>query len=70
MMTPKDKPQPTTDRAKRLAMILQAIDDTEREFAETRTEYKDRMTRLRNQAFMLRTEIITGQEALPLEEKL
>lgn len=64
-----EKPKPTTDRAKRLALIYQAIDDCEREFAETRTEYKDRITRLRNQAFMLRTEIISGQEPLPLEEQ-
>jgi hypothetical protein len=61
-------PAPTQDRAKRLALILQAIDETKREFAETKTEFQDRIMRLQNQAMMLRTEIITGQEPLPLEE--
>jgi hypothetical protein len=52
------------DRAKRLAMILQGIEDCERDF---RTEYKDRLTRLTNQAAALRNEILSGQATLPID---
>lgn len=55
-----------TDRAKRLALILQAIDDCERDFAETKTEYRDKLQRLNNQAWALRCEILNGQEVLPM----
>lgn len=52
------------ERGKQLALILQAIYDTEREFAEQKTEFKDRMTRLQNQADTLRRDILSGQMSL------
>lgn len=55
------------DRAQRLAMLLEAIDNEERHFAELRTEHKDCMERLLNQAYKLRQEILTGQMGLPVE---
>lgn len=55
------------DKAKQLAMVLQAIEDAEREMADYRTDYKARMERLLNSARILRNEILTGQESLPIE---
>jgi len=54
----------TSDRGKQLAMLLQAIADTEMEFAEQKTEFKDRMTRLHNEADKLRRDILSGQMSL------
>jgi vacuolar-type H+-ATPase subunit H len=55
------------EQARRLAMLLQAIEQEERNFAEARTEHKDCMERLHNQAYALRQEILSGQKPLPLE---
>lgn len=55
------------ERAKRLAMILQAIDDSERQFAEVRTDFKNRLQTLQNQSWALRQSILSGQAELPLE---
>lgn len=49
------------DRAKQLAMILQAIDDAEMEFAEYKTDFKKRMTTLVNHAAQLKRDILSGQ---------
>ena len=56
------------DRARQIALILQAIDDTEREFAETKTEFKDRMTRLQNQLHTAKADILSGQLELVPEQ--
>lgn len=56
------------DRATRLAMMMQAIDDAEAEFAEMKTEHKDRMTRLVNAAAALKRDILHGQLALIPED--
>ena len=55
------------DPGHRLAMILQAIDREEMEFAEQKLEHKTRMETLRHEAWKLRQQIIGGQEELPLE---
>jgi hypothetical protein len=52
------------DRAKRIALLLQAIEDLHAEKAEFLTEWKSRMTVLENQLGTLRTEILTGQLTL------
>ena len=52
------------DRAQRLAMLLQAIESEEMHFSELRTEHKDCMERLQNQAYKLRQEILSGQVSL------
>ncbi len=62
----REKPMPD-DRAHRLALLLQAIESEERNFAELRTEHKDTLEKLQNQAYALRQEILSGQSALPLE---
>jgi len=51
-------------QAQRLAMILQALDDATMERAAYLTEWKDRVTRLRNEATKLKREILTGQLTL------
>jgi hypothetical protein len=55
------------DPGHRLAMILQSIDREENEFAKDKLEHKSRIENLRNEAWKLRQQIITGQEELPLE---
>ena len=52
-------------QAQRLALILQAIEDAEREMADYRAEHKSRLERLQKQAWQLRNEILGGQ--MPLE---
>lgn len=49
------------DRAQQLAMILQAIEDAEQEMSEYRAAHKDRIERLRGEAFKLRNAILFGQ---------
>ena len=56
------------DRAQRLAMLLQAIEDCDREFKDEKREYLERRNRLVSDAYRLRREIIDGQMTL-LEEK-
>lgn len=58
---PRVEIEMSEDRAKQLAMILQAIDDAEMEFAEYRTNFKERMTRLTNSAATLKRDILSGQ---------
>ena len=52
------------DKARHLALILQAIDDLEMEFAEYKTDYKERMTKLVNEAATLKRNILSGQMTL------
>lgn len=51
-------------RAKQLAMILQAIDDLKMERAEYLTDYKERLTRLVNEASKMKRDIISGQMSI------
>jgi len=53
-----------SNQAERIALILKAIEDEEREFSEERTAHKDRMERLHNAAYKLRGEILGGQMQL------
>lgn len=53
-----------TDRAKQIALLLQAIEDLHAEKAEFLTEWKSRMTLLENQLGARKTEILTGQLSL------
>jgi hypothetical protein len=55
------------DRARLLALALQAVEDLEEEKAEWNAEYKARMETLLQSARKLRREILTGQQRLPLE---
>ena len=54
----------TDTQARHLALILQAIEDTELESAESRTEFKKRLTTLQNDVAKLTRDILSGQ--LPL----
>ena len=54
-------------QAQRLAMILQAIEDAEREMADYRADFKSRVERLQKQAWQLRNEILSGQMTLEAE---
>ena len=49
------------NQAERLALILQAIEDAERQMADYRKDYTARMEHLRQQAWQLRNEILSGQ---------
>jgi hypothetical protein len=49
------------NQAERLALILQAIEDTERERKDWTKDWQSRMERLHNQAWSLRNEILSGQ---------
>lgn len=52
------------ERAKQLALIYQAIDDCDREFAEARADFKSRREVLENEAYKLRRDILSGQMTL------
>lgn len=56
-------------RETRLALLLKAIDDEERHFAELKADHKSRMEVLYNQAYALRQEILSGQMTLIESEK-
>jgi hypothetical protein len=51
-------------RERCVALILQALDDMDRERAGYMTEYKDRRVKLENQLAQLRNEILSGQLTL------
>lgn len=53
-----------TDRARQIALLLQALDDLDRSFAEQKTEYKDSRTRLQNELGKLQRDILSGQMEL------
>jgi hypothetical protein len=53
-------------RSHRIALILRALEDCDRERAEFMTEMKDRRTKLENQPAQLRDEILDGQQTLPI----
>jgi phage host-nuclease inhibitor protein Gam len=53
-------------RSHRIALILRALEDCDRERAEFMTEMKDRRTKLENQLAQLRDEILDGQQTLPI----
>lgn len=55
------------ERLMRMAMLLKAMDDTEREFTSRKTEFKDTMTKLSNELAMLKYEVLSGQEPLPID---
>jgi len=54
----------------KLAMILQAIEDTEREKKDYDKSWKSRMQNLETQAWATRTEILSGQMPLIPEPPL
>jgi hypothetical protein len=55
------------DRAHQLALILQAIEDLEREKADFNADHKARMERLQKHAWQLRNDILSGQLSLVVE---
>jgi len=55
------------ERAIQLAMLLKAIDDTERELAESRTAFKKRLEILHNELYQARWQILSGQMTLTVE---
>lgn len=58
----------SAERERRIALLLQALEDCDREMAEFKTEMKDRRTKLENQLASLRNEILSGQATLlPIE---
>lgn len=52
------------DQAQRLAMLLEAIEELDREKIAWQTEWKTRKERLRSQAQKLKQEILSGQGSL------
>lgn len=55
-----------TDRGKQIALLLQAVDDLDREFATQKTEYKDDRQKLLNELGKVRRDILAGQlELIP-----
>lgn len=54
------------NRSHRIALLLRALQDCDREMAEYKTEMKDRRTKLENQLAQLRDEILDGQAVLPI----
>jgi hypothetical protein len=57
----------TDSKERRIALLLRALEDCDRELAEAKTELKDRRTKLENQLAALRDEILSNQTSLPLE---
>lgn len=55
------------DSAHRLARLLQALDDCDKDFSNIRADYKARRETLQNQIWILRSNILNGQAELPLE---
>ena len=51
-----------------LLMLMKAIDDEEERFSVERTEHKDTMQKLQSALRILRYELVSGQEALPIDE--
>jgi predicted metal-dependent hydrolase len=49
------------NQAEHLALILQAIEDVDREMANYRVDYKARRETLEQQAWKLRNQILSGQ---------
>ena len=58
----------TTDRSMRIALLLKALEDYDRELAEYKTGWKDRRAQLENQLHALKYEILSGQMSLVIEE--
>lgn len=50
-----------SDRARQIALILQAMHDLDANFAAEKTAYKDSRTRLENLLDNLRRDILSGQ---------
>lgn len=50
-----------TDRARQIALLLQALHDLDAGFAAEKTSYKDSRTRLENELDKLRRDILSGQ---------
>lgn len=48
-------------------MIMKAIDNEEDRFSLARTEHKDTMQKLQSALRILRYQIVSGQEPLPIE---
>ena len=53
-----------SDRGQHLALVLQAIDDAEKDLAHFRIEHKARLENLMRQKAQLQFEILTGQMSL------
>ena len=53
-----------SNQAKRIALIVQAIETTEAELAAVKTDFKNRLTVLHNELGTVKTEILTGQKSL------
>jgi len=59
-------------KARQIALLLQAIDDIDMERAEFMTDYKERRTRLENELGKVKRDVLSGQMTLTevLREKL
>jgi hypothetical protein len=56
-----------SEKLRTLALIMKAIDDAEEELSEFKAEIKSRVETLTRQANAIRYEVLSGQQALPLE---
>lgn len=61
-------PAHNLDSAHRLARLLQALEDCDRDFQDIRADFKARRETLQKQIWILRSNILSGQEDLPLED--
>lgn len=61
-------PDHNSDSAHRLARLLQALEDCDRDFSDIRADFKARRETLQKQIWILRSNILSGQEDLPLED--
>ena len=55
------------ERLMQMAMLLKAIDDEESRFNVQKTEHKDIIEKLQAALRMLKYEVLTGQQTIPLE---
>lgn len=57
------------DRLRAIALLLRAIDDSDRERSEFLTEWKERRESIEKQLDRLKDDVLSGQHALPLEHE-
>lgn len=65
-MITEEKKAPS-NQAKRIALILKAMDDANEALAEFKADHKARMETLQKELNALTYEILTGQQSLPME---
>ena len=57
-----------TEQLTQILMLMKAIDDEEDRFSLAKTEHKDTMTKLHSALRILRYQLVSGQQPLPIDE--